>query len=73
MTDLLWQYEIIYDILKNKHKDGRHFADPENVRAGFITMYERIRDSFPKGHSCSCHLHWAIKEGKRPEEEHADD
>jgi hypothetical protein len=66
-ADLIWWYEILYDILKNKWKDGRHFADPELMRTGFITMYEAIRDSFPEDHSCSCHLHWEIKKLNRPE------
>jgi hypothetical protein len=69
MSDLIWQYEILYDILKNKWKDGRHFADPEHMRAGFIRMYEAIRDSFPEGHECSCHQHWQIKAMSRPGDE----
>ncbi len=36
------RWAIIYDILKNKYKDGRHFADPEHVRNGFIELYDEV-------------------------------
>lgn len=42
LSEILYRWELIYDVLKNKWKDGRHFADPEHMRTGFIALYEHI-------------------------------
>jgi len=40
LSDILWRWEITYDILKNKYRDGRYVALPEHVRRGFIKLYD---------------------------------
>ena len=42
LSEILYRWELVYDILKNKWKDGRHFADPEHTRMGFIELYDKV-------------------------------